>query len=297
MSATRCYLSGAFRRKQRKARLQNETKNRQTFEKLGRGIRTTQEETNTGERNGRSSFEGETSNTSFRKSISEEDYQTDPNESGQESLTQQEFTVKQHNKISQQSEKSTFDCFEGGPSRLSFWEFISDKDQFPQTASQQFHLPTSTSDPATWKHLTQAQRDIIVQNGPSGKLHCFPRDSCGRRFPGNIFFSTLPNGEQVHRDWFVWSSSVQGLFCFPCCVFQGFTERGQNSQLARSEAGVKGCWRKLYKRIETQQRNSVHISRYCDWKSLEAILRKPVGIDSAVEKQLDAETAKFWDVF
>lgn len=37
------------------------------------------------------------------------------------------------------------------------------------------------------EHLTQVQRDIIVQNGPPENPHCFPRDSCGRLCPVNIF--------------------------------------------------------------------------------------------------------------
>ena len=94
-------------------------------------------------------------------------------------------------------------------------------------------------------------------------------------FPTSIFFQELPNGEKVKRDWLVWSSSAQGLFCFACCLFQDLSQqekRSQPSQLTGSDAGIKDNWKKLYEKIETPQRNSAHITCYLICKDLEKIL-------------------------
>ena len=64
-------------------------------------------------------------------------------------------------------------------------------------------LSLPSNDPAKWKQLTRADREVIVINGPPQTPLSFPRDSFGRHFPENIFHETLPNGEK----------SVQGLAC------------------------------------------------------------------------------------
>uniref|UniRef100_H3A7E7 Uncharacterized protein n=1 Tax=Latimeria chalumnae TaxID=7897 RepID=H3A7E7_LATCH len=158
-----------------------------------------------------------------------------------------------------------------------------------ETTDQQ--LPSS--DPATWRQLTRAGRDFIVLSGVPKN-----RDSCGRAFPVNIFFKTLPNGEKVSRDWLVWSQSAQGLFCFPCCFFDGCCEQEQQvSMLGRSDAGLKDNWRKLYNWVTSHEHNSVHLSLYFDWKNLEKSLKKHTGVDGALQKHIGAETVKWCKIF
>ena len=57
-------------------------------------------------------------------------------------------------------------------------------------------LSLPSNDPAKWKQLTRADREVIVINGPPQTPLSFPRDSFGRHFPENIFHETLPNGEK-----------------------------------------------------------------------------------------------------
>mgnify|MGYP003462097065 FL=1 len=59
-----------------------------------------------------------------------------------------------------------------------------------------------------------------VRRGSKGFRYMqFPNDYANRVFPNTILCYKLPNGEDVHRDWLVWSESKQALFCFPCRLF------------------------------------------------------------------------------
>ena len=155
---------------------------------------------------------------------------------------------------------------------------------------QSFNTPiTPANDPSTWRHSSKAQKEIIIQNCFPENPQCFPRDSFGRSFPTSIFYQDLPNGEKVKRDWLVWSSSVQGLFCFPCCLFQDLSQQdktSRTSQLTRTDAGLKDHWRKLYDKIDTHQRNSTHILCYLTWKDLEKSLNESTGIDHNLKNNL-----------
>ena len=77
----------------------------------------------------------------------------------------------------------------------------------------------------------------------------FPKDSSNRAFPVSLLCYKLPNGEDVHRDWLVWSKSKQTLFCFPCRLF---TLPMQSSTVNRSLLALSSGyskdnkWKKLY---------------------------------------------------
>ena len=74
-----------------------------------------------------------------------------------------------------------------------------------------------------------------------------------RRGPPNdstILFYKLPNGEDVHRDWLVWSESKQALFCFPCRLFT--PSSNTNHSLLASSTGYS----KVEKAIRQDSRTS-----------------------------------------
>lgn len=66
-------------------------------------------------------------------------------------------------------------------------------------------------------------------------------------------------------------------------------------QLARSNVGIKDNWTKLYEKIEAHQRNSAtwHITS----KERQKRLKELVGIDCSLQKQFDAEMARWREVF
>ena len=168
MAAPRRYLSGASKRKQSQARLENEAKNRRTFEDLGWGISTEQQDNNSRqqtEENTVNTFEADRS-CSSQMSLRESHvqiHQNDSDESNQESPTQTQYEAVVP---AQQSRSSATE----NPANV---EDVDDRHvRHAEPASQQFNLPTS--DPATWIQLTQAQRDLIVRNGPPENPGCFP---------------------------------------------------------------------------------------------------------------------------
>ena len=159
-----------------------------------------------------------------------------------------------------------------------------------------------TSDPATWRQLSAADRESIAHNGPPEIPSSFPHDTKGCMLPESIFTKTLPNGETVCRDWLVWSQSKHALFCFPCCLFNKHSTLEQHqvqtslSKLARPDAGITNNWRKLYTKIHSHECNSAHLSNYCDWKALEKSLQKCTGIDSALQKQIVEQISQWREI-
>lgn len=91
------------------------------------------------------------------------------------------------------------------------------------------------NDPAELKNLKANDRDLLVLKGPAPNPDHFPRDKSGRLFPVNIFLKKLPNNEFISRDWLVWSTKANGLFCFSCCLYKKGT--GPTSQLC--EQGIQ----------------------------------------------------------
>jgi hypothetical protein len=108
---------------------------------------------------------------------------------------------------------------------------------------------------------------------------------------------TLLNGEQITRDWLVWSSFAKGLLCFPCCLFQTDESRPDLSALAKpASGGLSDNWRKLYERVKSHANSTVHVSAYLKWKELQSNIQKNSGIDCALQKQIEEETAKWREI-
>lgn len=81
----------------------------------------------------------------------------------------------------------------------------------------------------------------------------------------------------------VWSSFSKGLFCFPCYLFGDTISSGD----------VCDNWKKLYELVRSHENNINHLSAYVKWKDLESFVRKHTGVDSALQRQIEAETAKW----
>ncbi|XP_065903748.1 zinc finger MYM-type protein 1-like [Dysidea avara] len=73
-------------------------------------------------------------------------------------------------------------------------------------------------------------------------------------------------------------------------------DKQESSKLALPDAGIQDNWRKLYEQVKSHERNMLHVSRYLKWKCLEAALKKKTGIDAAMQRQIDEETAKWKEI-
>lgn len=78
-----------------------------------------------------------------------------------------------------------------------------------------------TTDTGAWPTiLTNRIIDIIVEKGPFQiREYNFPTDDSRRKFSVNLFSKTLSNGEKVNRSWLVYSPKLNSAFCFCCKLF------------------------------------------------------------------------------
>jgi len=77
------------------------------------------------------------------------------------------------------------------------------------------------NDPAKWPKITLRLKAILIEHGPpiSSTRNYYPHDENNRHFSNKWFFRKLTNGEQVRRQWLMYSVSKNKLFCFPCILF------------------------------------------------------------------------------
>lgn len=66
--------------------------------------------------------------------------------------------------------------------------------------------------------------------------------------------------------------------------FSGTDGKQGLSLLASKDGGIKDNWQKIYEQVKSHERNSVCISRYLNWKSLETAIKEKEGIDTAMQK-------------
>jgi len=117
------------------------------------------------------------------------------------------------------------------------------------------------------KSFNLAKGKIVLDGSPSNPTS-FPHDYSRCPFPVSVFHNIFPNGKSVPRNWLVWSQTAQGLYCFPCCIFQG-SDNQELLMFTRSDAGIKDNWKKLYDKSDSHQQNTSHLSHHCAWKDLE----------------------------
>ena len=110
----------------------------------------------------------------------------------------------------------------------------------------------------------------------------------------------MTNGEKVTRDWLIWSTSRQSLFCFPCCLFQEISQKevtSKTSKLTKPDLGHGDNWRKLYGKVEAYQRSSSSVSCFITWKELEKTVLRTTGIDQQLQSQFESEVSKWREIF
>lgn len=145
------------------------------------------------------------------------------------------------------------------------------------------------ADPAKWPNpVSDDLRQLIVQNGPKQVvLHEFAKDSKNRRFSPLHYKRRLANGEQVPRQWLVYSVSEDMVFCF-CCKL--FTTRLVTSSL---QANGSKDWKNIGAILSSHERNADHIENYQAWRELELRLLKRKTIDEFNQQKI-REEEQYW---
>ncbi|XP_076065028.1 uncharacterized protein LOC143039061 [Oratosquilla oratoria] len=143
-------------------------------------------------------------------------------------------------------------------------------------------------DPATWPDTcNNVLRQLLVQHGPQHiSSYNFPKDSKNRRFSPIHYKRRLSNGEEVCRDWLVYSTSKDVMFCFCCKLFSSkpnvsLHKKGSND------------WQNTTAILSVHERSTEHIDNYQTWRELELRLKQGKTIDH-IEQQSLKQEEKYW---
>ena len=112
----------------------------------------------------------------------------------------------------------------------------------------------------------------------------FPNDSSNREFPNTILCYKLPNGEDVHRDWLVWSESKQALFCFPCRLFTPSSNMN-HSLLLHLLAILRITSGQSYTTGFQNIKKALVIKKYVAWRNFQKVIGCSATISCSAIKQ------------
>lgn len=136
-------------------------------------------------------------------------------------------------------------------------------------------------DPATWPNLLSHRLiELIVTKGAVQIIENFPVDETGRKFSATQYMRKLPNGENVNRDWLVYSKKINAVFCIFCKVF--------SSQSHKLISGYSN-WRHLSVNISRHENSMEHMKSAQKWYELKLRLVKECTIDKEQQKHFEIE--------
>ena len=149
-------------------------------------------------------------------------------------------------------------------------------------------------DPATWPQIGDKVRCLLIAHGPEQDKrdnYLASSTTVGRQFNKKWFEKVLSNGEKVNRQWMLYSSTKEKLFCF-CCILFSTTKSSHFSDL---EKGV--CdWKKLNPRVPEHENSYEHRQCYKLWKDMENKMKKGNTIDNGLQRAINAEKEKWRNI-
>lgn len=139
--------------------------------------------------------------------------------------------------------------------------------------------------------LTPDFREKIVHVGPIQIKMSFPSTN-GRSFSESFYTKRMANGEDVRREWIVYSRTLDSVHCF-CCFLFG---ENQNVSGVSSKNGISD-WKHLSTRISEHEHTKQHMKNYAEWKLLENRISNKKTIDLEIRNQMKEEIEKLRQVF
>lgn len=148
--------------------------------------------------------------------------------------------------------------------------------------------PTSILDvdPATWPNrLTDAERIYLVNRGSPDPLYEFefPQDINGRRFTSRYYKRKLNNGEEILRNWLVYSVAKNSLYCFCCKIFNSTTTSGISGD------GYKN-WKHVGDMLKSHETSRNHVEAVSSWIEVSRRLKSCRTIDAESQRIIQSET-------
>lgn len=150
---------------------------------------------------------------------------------------------------------------------------------------------SSLTDCGQWPaKITDDIRQVLVEKGPVQVTEFdFPVDSRGRRFTPANYKVKLPNGEEIHREWLVYSASKNSIFCFYCKLF---------SKESISLTGTDGFsdWQNMSKFLSQHEKSPAHIKSSLSYREVFQRLRLGKAIDDENQRIIASETQHWYEV-
>lgn len=145
--------------------------------------------------------------------------------------------------------------------------------------------------PITISHIL---RERIIRTGPIQVDMEFPKSNVNdnRTFSKKYYSKVMPNGEEVKRDWLVYSKRLDAVHCFCCRLFR----EHKGKHFAFAYQGFND-WQHLSDRIKEHELSSMHASKYKKWKEVTARILSESTIDFKLSEQYQNERARLRKVF
>lgn len=139
--------------------------------------------------------------------------------------------------------------------------------------------------------ITDDIRQVLVEKGPVQiKNFNFPIDSnSGRRFTAVNYKTKLPNGEDIDRDWLVYSISKNSIFCFFCKLFS-------NDDISLSGTEGYSDWQNMSNFLRTHERSTSHGKATISYRELATRLQLGHTIDAQHQRMIQGETEHWYEV-
>ncbi|XP_060846075.1 zinc finger MYM-type protein 1-like [Rhopalosiphum padi] len=140
-----------------------------------------------------------------------------------------------------------------------------------------------SQDPALWD-INSDMVDYFIRNPVESNPKIINFDNtirkCGefnRKLPYDIFKRKLLNGEIKDREWLLYSTSKNALFCFYCLLFSN-----KKTQFSSTDSGFTD-WKKCFEKVE-HEKNLTHNESIRIWFSRRKIT---TGIDVELKIELE----------
>ncbi|XP_051170468.1 zinc finger MYM-type protein 1-like [Leptopilina boulardi] len=148
-----------------------------------------------------------------------------------------------------------------------------------------------SQDPGQWPVIISDQiRQILIKRGPEQVSNIqFPKNNDGRKFSVQNYRRRMPNGEDVHRSWLIYSVSRNKIFCFCCRLF------GASRISLSTESGY--CdWKHMSELLSEHEISPGHMKAFQSWVEFAQRLSKDKTIDSENQRIIKNEVKRWTEV-
>lgn len=139
--------------------------------------------------------------------------------------------------------------------------------------------------------ITEEVRQTLVEKGPIQVNNFnFPIErNSGRRFTVANYKTKLPNGEEIAREWLVYSISKNAIFCFFCKLFSN-----DNVSLTGTEG--YSDWKNMSTFLRHHEKSPSHIKASLSYRELFQRLQLGKTIDDQNQQKIKSETEHWYQV-